>query len=64
MNAHETIHSLVRIQKIFSEIKLLSGSAAIDRLCVEGIVKSVEIGNGISPEKIQAYKKKHADAMA
>ena len=56
MTPHEIIHKLIKIQKLFLQIKEISGSGEIDRMCFAGISEAVVLGDSLHPDLVKQIK--------
>lgn len=63
MNIHDTAITFYELGSLFKQIKDISGSGEIDRLCVEGFSKAKNACDSLQPNIIDEMKKKHADPM-
>ena len=58
---HEIANKIVKIQGCFMKIKELSGSGAIDRLCVMGTDQVVSLGQALAPIEVDTIKQRQID---
>lgn len=63
MSFHTNIHRLDEIRKSFEEIKKLSASGEIDRLCVNGMSNVIEVGDSLYPGLLREYTRKKFDPL-
>ena len=50
LTRHDAVHTLVRIEKAFMQIRLATRSQKVKKLCGTGITETVLVGDALYPE--------------